>query len=147
MTFHKVSTAQVIEPPVSAIIKQLNRQSLGEIVFHFLQLQGSYAICTVDFNWSVFISTAGSLQKKKTWKENIKSPKWITKHTCVYEYVKRSSVISTYTPNLTQNIYAHTIRWTTKHQRNPEQHSSDAMGWTTYRKALELSLNTAWLTS
>lgn len=83
VTFHEVSTTQVIETPFSPIVKQLNQQPLGEVVLHFFQLQGPDAVGAVDLNRSVFISTAGNLQRKKTGKEN-KSPEWITKHACMH---------------------------------------------------------------
>lgn len=51
MTFHKISPTWMIEFPCSPNVKQLNWQPLGEVVFHFFQLQGPYAICTVNLKW------------------------------------------------------------------------------------------------
>lgn len=62
----------MIESPFSPNIKQLKREPLGEVVLHFPQLQGPYAVRTVNLERPIPISTAGSLGTKDIGKKNFK---------------------------------------------------------------------------
>lgn len=55
----------MVEFPFGPIVEQLNRQPLGEVVSHLCQLQGAYAVRTVNPECSAVISAAEGLKRQR----------------------------------------------------------------------------------